>query len=50
MGTWLPEAVYLEIGLRLVIRTTRADNARRLAETLSRLEPVTEFRLSPTRD
>jgi len=35
---------------RMVVRTDRADNARALSETLSHLESVIEFRLSPTGD
>ena len=35
---------------RMVIRTDRADNARTLTETLSRLDSVKEFRISPTGD
>jgi putative Mg2+ transporter-C (MgtC) family protein len=35
---------------RMVIRSQRADNARRLTRTLSELESVTEFRLAPTGD
>ena len=35
---------------RMVIRTDRADNARAFAETLTRLDSVTEFRLASTGD
>ena len=35
---------------RMVVRTNRSANARRLSETLSRMEAVREFRLSPTGD
>lgn len=33
---------------RMAIRTLRRDNARRLAETLSKMQSVLEFRISPT--
>ena len=32
----------------MVIRTKRADHARALTETLTKLEAVREFRISPT--
>jgi putative Mg2+ transporter-C (MgtC) family protein len=35
---------------RMVIRTTDSRNARRLSETLNKLDSVREFRLSPTGD
>jgi putative Mg2+ transporter-C (MgtC) family protein len=35
---------------RMVIRSFRADDARRLSEALRRLESVREFRISPTGD
>lgn len=35
---------------RMVIRSHRADDARRLTDTLARREEVSEFRLSPTGD
>jgi putative Mg2+ transporter-C (MgtC) family protein len=35
---------------RMVIRTLRADNARRLAETLGLLPAVVAFRIAPTGD
>jgi putative Mg2+ transporter-C (MgtC) family protein len=35
---------------RMVIRTDRADNARRFSETLSQLDSVKEFRLASTGD
>jgi putative Mg2+ transporter-C (MgtC) family protein len=35
---------------RMVIRTLRAENARRLAETLGRLSAVVAFRIAPTGD
>jgi len=34
----------------MVIRSHRADDARRLTDTLARREEVSEFRLSPTAD
>ena len=35
---------------RMIVRTDRADNARRFSETLSSLAAVKEFRLSSTGD
>ena len=35
---------------RMVIRTSRADDLRRLTDSLAALESVREFRLAPTGD